>query len=96
LLGLAAKKGSIVSGGDACERALKKGAGGLLIIAGDAAGNTRDRFAGLSRGGKADLLVFGARGELGRRIGKGDRSVVLVTDKGLAFGILELLGLAEK
>jgi ribosomal protein L7Ae-like RNA K-turn-binding protein len=96
MLGLAAKKGSIVSGGSACERELKNGAGGLVIIAGDAAANTRERYIRLANNRKMDYLVFGACGELGRRIGRGERSVMIVTDRGLAFNICELLGFAAK
>jgi len=87
LLGLAAKKGSVVSGGDACARALKNGAGGLMILAGDASANTRERFMRLAYGKNTDYIIFGACRELGRRVGKSERSVIIVTDKGLADSI---------
>jgi len=41
-------------------------------------------------------VVFGSSGELGRRAGKGGRSILLITDTGLSGGILELLGIAHK
>ena len=101
LIGLAAKKGSIISGWGACERALKKSPGarvlpkgerGLLILAGDSALNTKEKFLRLSAGKRIDYLVFGSVAELGRRAGRGERSVIIVTDEGLARGIRELLG----
>ena len=94
LLGLCAKKGSIISGGDACVNAIKKGASGLMILAGDSAGNTRDRFLRLTHGRDIQSMVFGSCSELGRRIGRGERSVMLVTDRGLKREICALLGIA--
>ena len=91
---MAAKKGSVVSGGNACERALKYGADGIMILAGDSSGNTRERFERLSRSKGMELIVFGSRSELGRYIGKGERSVAILTDRGLARGIRVLLGIA--
>ena len=94
LIGLAAKKGSVVSGGYACEKALKYGEDGMVILAGDSSENTRERFGRLSRNKGKELIVFGSRSELGRRIGKGERSVMILTDRGLARGIRVLLGFA--
>ena len=137
LLGMAAKKGSLVSGSEACERALNKGVKGLLVLAGDSAEGTKAKFrklagissgvhedgapgenaddnagasasvdirgeiayenasAGVSAGVNADVLVFGVGVELGRRIGKGDRSVMMVTDINMARGICALFGIAD-
>jgi ribosomal protein L7Ae-like RNA K-turn-binding protein len=124
LLGIAAKKGSVVSGSDACIRALreagnKKGATGspgapgnrktgsmaidsasgeyakgLMVLAGDSSANTRQTFMRLAGDRDLDILLFGARSELGRRVGKGARSVMIVTDKGLARSIRALMGSA--
>ena len=95
LLGLAAKKGAIVSGGSACERALKNDARYLMILAADASTNTRDKFLRYAWGKTAGHIIFGTRYELGRRVGMGVRSVVLVTDEGLARGICDLLGFSD-
>ena len=92
LLGLAAKKGSVISGWEACERSIKKGAGGILILAGDSAAGTKDKFLRLSSYHDIMFLVFGSRSELGRRTGKRERSVMIVTDINLARGIRELFG----
>ena len=95
LLGLAARKGSVTSGSEACLHAIKNNAVGLLILAGDSAHNTRERFIRLSGDIGMGHIVFGSCSELGRRIGKEDRSVLLVTDNNLAHGIYTLLGIAD-
>ena len=95
LLGLAAKKGSVVSGWEACERALKNGAGGLLILAGNSAAGTKERFRQLAYAGGNGAVVFGFGAEIGRRIGKGERSVLIVTDLNIERGIRVLLGITD-
>ena len=105
MIGLAAKKGSIISGSSACERELKnasapymlkKGKRGLLILSGDSAMNTKDKFLRLSYSKGIDYLIFGSGNELGRRVGRGERSVMIVTDEGLARAIRDLFGHAAE
>jgi len=100
LIGLAAKKGSVVSGWSACESELRKipkarqsgkGKRFLVLLAGDSANNTKEKFMKLSMDRGVDYIVFGSCSELGRHIGKGERSILIVTDEGLARGIHELL-----
>ena len=95
LIGLAAKKRSIVSGGNACERVLKYGAGGTMIIAADASANTKGKFIRLSCINNMRYIIFGSRSKLGCRAGKGERSVLIITDEGLARAIRVLLGFAD-
>jgi len=94
MLGLAARKRSVVSGSAACENVSGCGPGSLLIIAGDAAENTKERFKRRSEVLGIKYVVFGARSELGRRVGRGERSVMIVTDGDIARGICVLLGFA--
>lgn len=84
-LSLAAKAGKLVSGSDDCEKAIKKGRRGLLILASDAGGNAARRAATLA----ADRVGFFpcryTKSELSAAIGRGSAvSLVLVTDEGLA------------
>ena len=95
LLGLAAKKGVVVSGGNACERALKYTVGGIMILAADASGNTKAKFIRLSITKNIPYMVFGSRSELGRRVGTGERSVMVLTDQGFARAIRVLLGFSD-
>jgi len=99
LIGIAAKKGSLISGWKACENAVMAGRQGLLILSGDSSAGTKERFLQMIKGNGTDtktgLVVFGARGELGRRAGKGDRAILIITDTGLAESILKLLGIAH-
>ena len=100
MIGLAAKKGAVASGTEACERELRKISGeklkkrsecALLILAGDSSKNTKDKFVRMSIDQGIEYIVFGTCSELGRRIGKGERSVMIVTDVGLARGIRRIL-----
>ena len=95
LLGLAAKKGAVVSGGNACERALKYDLCYIMLLASDASGNTKDKFVRLSRNYGIECILFGTRSELGRRVGTGERSVAIVTDKRLSREIRVLLGFSD-
>jgi len=44
LIGLATKAGKIVSGGEGCEKALKRGSVKLVLVAQDASDNTKNSF----------------------------------------------------
>jgi predicted RNA-binding protein YlxR (DUF448 family)/ribosomal protein L7Ae-like RNA K-turn-binding protein len=91
LLGLAAKKGSVISGGDACERALRGGSDGFLIVAEDASDNTKERFSRIVYGKGVERRIFGTCSELGKHTGKDERSVLIVTDQGIARGLALLM-----
>ena len=93
LIGLCAKKGSVVSGADACENAIRNGVDGIMILAGDSSGNTKQKFIRLSQDKGVEYIIFGSCSELGRRIGRGERSVMIINDRGLSREIRVLLGL---
>jgi ribosomal protein L7Ae-like RNA K-turn-binding protein len=94
MLGLAARKRSVISGWSACESARGCGPGSLMIIAGDCAAGTKEKF--VRRAGALNIrhVIYGDRSELGRRIGRGDRSVAIVTEGDIARGICALFGFA--
>lgn len=85
-LSLAAKAGKLVSGMDDCEKSIKTGRGGLLILAADAGGNTVRRARALSDEKRVAVLHTAySKSELSAAIGRGSAvSLVLVTDGGLA------------
>ena len=86
-LGLAAKAGKVTSGYDQVETALRKGTVKLLILSTDISRNTLSQI--LDIGAKGDITMpdaysFATKEQLGKAIGKPDRAIVAVTDKGFA------------
>ena len=85
-LSLAAKAGRLISGADDCEKTLKAGKRGLLILASDAGGNTLRRAQRLAQENRIRLFPCQYnKSELSAAIGRGSAvSMILVTDEGLA------------
>ena len=92
MLGLAAKSGSVVSGGNSCEIYLKKrNIPPLLIIASDASENTKEKFLSLAIKKGILYKIFGKSEELGKYTGKDNRSVLIITNNGFAESITATL-----
>ena len=91
MLGFAARAGRIASGETACEKALRSGRGYLTILSEDASGNTVKKFTALAGAAGIPLLRFSGKIELGRMIGKGERSCAVVTDEHFADVIMQHL-----
>lgn len=89
MLGLAMKAGKIAGGEFAAERALKTGEAKLLVLSEDASKNTSRKFEGMAAYRKIPVVRFLDKTELGRTIGKGERSVLAVTDEGFAQSIVK-------
>lgn len=86
-LSLAAKAGKLITGGDDCEKAIRKQRqGGLLILASDA-GKDAVRRAEIMAG-SARVTIFKTvytKSELASAVGRGSSAALaLVTDEGLA------------
>lgn len=90
-LGLAAKAGKLVSGGEACERAVKSGKVYLIIVADDAANNMKMRFENMCRYRGVDIRIFGKRELLGKFTGKDMRVVIGILQKEFAKKLLEMI-----
>ena len=82
MIGLATKAGALLSGNVACEAAIRRGKGGLLIIAEDSADGTKEKFFKLAMGKGVAVRLFGTCVGLGKYCGKDKRSVVLISGKG--------------
>lgn len=87
MIGLAMKAGRIAGGEFAAERAMKTGEAELLILSEDASHNTVRKFEGMAAYRKIPVVRFLGKTELGRIVGKGERSVLAVTDEGFAQNI---------
>ena len=91
IIGLATRARKLVSGWNVCEAAVKKGDAKLVIVAGDAAENTKARFCRSAKNKGIEYRIFGTCSGLGRYTGKGDRAVLAVTDAGFAKRLIEII-----
>lgn len=90
-LSISQKAGLVVTGEGACEKAISSGQAKLVIIASDASDNTKKKFLNKSLYYKIPNVVWGLRDEISRAIGKNNRPVAVIIDKGLADRILLFL-----
>lgn len=91
-LGLAMRAGALVSGEDACFRAIRSGKAKLIVIASDAGANTAKKFRDKCAYYHVPLLAPLEKDGLGRAIGKDTRTVVAVVTAQFANLIAERCG----
>ena len=91
MLSLAQKAVKVAGGSLAAEKAIKGGSAHLVLLAADASGNTTKKYSNMAAWYQVPLRTFLNREELGRRIGKAERSVLAVTDGNLAEAIQKQL-----
>jgi ribosomal protein L7Ae-like RNA K-turn-binding protein len=87
-IGMANKAGKIISGTDACLRAIKAGAVKLVVLAEDASDNTKKKIMNACGYSNISCVVYGKGGMLGKVTGKNHRIVAGVRDKNLSKLIL--------
>ena len=87
MLGLAARSRNVVSGGFATERAVKNHKACLVIIAEDASDNTRKKYGNMCKFYKVPYAYHGTKEVLGHSMGREERSVLALTNKGFADSI---------
>jgi ribosomal protein L7Ae-like RNA K-turn-binding protein len=83
-LGLAQRAGKLVSGEEAVEAAVRRGRVRLVIIAADASSNTKAKFSNMAGHRRIDYVLVGDKDTLGKAIGKPQRAVIGVVDRGFA------------
>lgn len=83
-LGLAQKAGKVASGDFAVRSALKSGKAKLLIVAVDAAPNSKKDMYYLAEVAGVEVLELLTRDELGYAIGKAKRTALVITDNNFA------------
>lgn len=91
MLSIAAKAGKIASGGFLTEKAIQEGSACAVIIAENASANTRKKFINKCEFNAIPCFVMFDSDTLGRQIGKQERTVLAVTDEGLAKQIADRL-----
>lgn len=90
-LGLAKKAGKLFSGDDTCERLIKSKKACLTIVAQDSSDNTIKKFTDKCNSYNVPIEKFGDKELLGRYTGKEIRAVLIITDKGFANRITEMI-----
>lgn len=88
-LGLAQKAGKTSSGDVAVRAALKSGKVKVLVLAQDAAPNSKKEIYFLAEMAGVQVIELLTRNELGYAIGKGPRIAVAVTDANFANMLLK-------
>ena len=96
LIGLATKAGKTVSGEFMTEKSVKTGKGYLVIAAGDASENTKQKFRNMCEFYEVPLYFLSDKENLGRAMGKEFRASLAVQDDNFAKAIIRALELPEK
>lgn len=90
MLGLCMKAGKVKSGAFATTDAVKSGKAWLVIVASDASDNTKKEFTNMCSFYEVPYWEYGTKDDLGRAIGKEERSSIAVCDEGFANSICKL------
>ncbi|WCN39133.1 YlxQ family RNA-binding protein [Aneurinibacillus uraniidurans] len=91
MLGLAQRARKIITGEELVVKAVRQGGVHLVILAEDAAANTRKKLTDKCTSYGVPCETYGDRGTLGQALGKEQRVVVGVTDAGFAAKLTQLL-----
>ncbi|MFB0957652.1 MAG: ribosomal L7Ae/L30e/S12e/Gadd45 family protein [Clostridiaceae bacterium] len=89
-LGLTRKSGNLTAGGNLTEAAVKHGRVRLVILALDASDGTRKKLQDMTAHFGVELIEASTMDELGSAIGKGEISVIGVTDLKMSEKLKEL------
>lgn len=84
MLGLCMKAGKVKSGEFATTEAVKAGKAWLVMVAADASNNTKKEFTNMCTYYEVPCWEYGSKAELGRAIGKEERSSIAVCDEGFS------------
>jgi ribosomal protein L7Ae-like RNA K-turn-binding protein len=84
LLGIARRAGKLISGEEMVIKAVQKREAHLVILSVDASDNTRKKITDKCRSYQIPYLICFEREALGKAIGKTERVVIAIIEKGLA------------
>jgi ribosomal protein L7Ae-like RNA K-turn-binding protein len=93
LLGIAQKARKLISGQDSVERGINAKKVFLIIVSKDTSKNTSKKITNLSARKDIPMSLWGRSDELGKAIGKKQRKVIGITDKGIAKEIYRRINL---
>ena len=89
LISLATKAGKVKTGEFLTTKTLQEGYGYLVVIATDTSEKSTKRLMGIAENYECKSIVYGTKQELGKFTGKKEKSVIVLTDKGLADAIIK-------
>ncbi len=91
MLGLSQRAGKVKSGEFSTEKSVKEGKSKLVIVAEDASENTRKKFRNMCEYRKVPYFVYSTKAELGKAIGREERSSLSIEDEGFMIQIKRIL-----
>ncbi len=95
-LGLAARAGKVVSGSQAVEDSVRKGNVFLVIVSEDSSDKTSSKVRELTEINHLETLRFSTKNNIGHHIGKPERAVVAIIDKGFSERLKVMLSEYKK
>lgn len=95
-LGFAKKSGNLISGGNTCEIAIRKGKIKLLIIAEDIAENSKEKMIKLAIANNIKYVIYGLSDELSQMTGSVGRSVFGIKDENFANTIAKEIDVKQQ
>lgn len=96
MIGLAMKAGKVITGSELCINAIREGKAKLVLIAKDASGNTQKRLRDKCSYYQVPIMDYSDKEQLGKILGKEERSAAAVTEEGFAKVIIEYLKSEDK
>ncbi|MCR5304007.1 MAG: ribosomal L7Ae/L30e/S12e/Gadd45 family protein [Lachnospiraceae bacterium] len=91
LLGIVRKAGKLADGAFLSERSLKAGRSMLILVSEDCTDRTLKEFTGMCESRHVPLIRHFDMDTLGHAIGKSERSVISIEDKGLSEKLIGFL-----
>ncbi len=91
LLSMAQRAGKVASGAFAATQAMDAGRAALLLVAEDASETTKRDMAVRAGKCRVPMVVCLTKEDLGRCLGRGDRAVAVLLDKGFSKALEERL-----
>lgn len=95
-LGLAARAGKVISGSQAVEDSVRKGNVFLVIVSEDSSEKTSSKMKELTEVCAVKAIRFSTKNNVGHHIGKPERAVVAIIDKGFSERLEVLLSEYKK
>lgn len=87
LISIATKANKVKTGEFLTTKALQEGVSFLVVIAIDTSEKSTKRLKGIAENYGCAAIVYGTKEELGKFTGKKEKSVIAITDEGLAEAI---------
>lgn len=88
MLGISKKAGFVKSGEALVEKSIQNGNCKLIIVAGDASDNTKNKFIKKADFYKIPIIFYSDKESLGQKIGKNFAASISIEDEGLKKKIL--------